>query len=165
MAPRTKEGEFKRTTYYMGIDPGKSGAVAVINASSEIILLEDCPPTEKGMADLIKGLFSPYVDEYEPLQAAIEHVHAMPKQGVSSTFKFGMGYGLWKGILVALEIPFVEVRPQAWQKGLFKKADGKDAAMAVASRMFPSAELYGPRGGKKDGRADALLLADWKRRN
>ena len=85
-------------------------------------------------------------------------------KGMSSTssFKFGQNFGTWKGILAACGVPFLEPKPQQWQKGLVKKTDGKKANMAVAGRMFPAAEIYGPRGGEKDGRADALLIAYWR---
>jgi len=88
----------------------------------------------------------------------------MPKQGVASTFKFGTNYGIWRGILAAFEIPFYTVGVHQWQKGVIQKAQDKKPALAAASRLFPTAELYGPRGGGKDGRADALLIAHWCRR-
>jgi crossover junction endodeoxyribonuclease RuvC len=98
------------------------------------------------------------------LVGAIEYCHAMPKQGVTSMFKFGTNYGIWHGILAALQIPFYIARPAQWQKGVIKKAQDKKPAVAAAARIFPGAELHGPRGGAKDGRADALLIAYWCRR-
>lgn len=145
----------------MGIDPGKSGAIAVINSGGEIKYLFDWPGDEIQAAGIVRYIST----NTAYLSASIEKVSAMPKQGVTSMFKFGTNYGIYKGILAALKIPFVEVRPQAWQKGVVsKKQDGKKANVAAAGRMFPSAELHGPRGGAKDGRADALLIADWCRR-
>ena len=88
----------------------------------------------------------------------------MPKQCVVSMFKFGMNYGIWKGMLASFEIPFIEITPKTWQKGVISKAQDKKPALAAAGRMFPTAELTGPRGGGKDGRADALLIADFCRR-
>ena len=153
----------KMSNLYIGIDPGASGAIAVINSNQDIYLLKDWPGDEVQAAKIVESIFSEgYGGE---IRAAIEKAHAMPKQGVSSTFKFGMNYGMWKGILASHGIPFREITPKTWQKGVIAKAQDKKPAVAAAARMFPTAELYGPRGGKKDGRADALLIADWVRRN
>ena len=147
---------------FLGIDPGQTGALAVINQSREILMLEDWPGDEHQAALLVST--ATVIDISESLTAALEKVSAMPKQGVSSMFKFGTNFGIWKGILAAFMIPFEEVRPQAWQKGVISKAQDKKPALAAAGRMFPKAELTGPRGGGKDGRADALLIADYARR-
>ena len=152
--------------YFIGIDPGKSGAFAVIDSMANIHTLEDWPGDEVQAARRIRFFLDTIGFDLTNVGGAIEKVSAMPKQGVRSMFTFGCNYGIWKGILAALEIPFQDVTPQAWQKGVVsKKQDGKKANVAAAGRMFPSAELYGPRGGAKDGRADALLIADWARRN
>ena len=154
---------------YIGIDPGKSGAIAVIDDNQNIILLRDWPDNEIAAANIIRNLIKEYPDHYagsygQSIKAAIERAQAMPKQGVRSMFVFGTNYGIWQGILAAFQIPFIIPTPQAWQKGVISKAKDKKPALAAASRMFPTAELYGPRGGGKDGRADALLIADFLRR-
>ncbi len=141
---------------WIGIDPGKGGAVALIypNFSHKVF---DWPGDATGAARILK--------EWQALAwirlAVLESVHAMPKQGVSSTFKFGCNLGQWMGILAALEIPHVMLRPQEWGAGLLKKIDGPDTksrSLAAARRLFPNASL----DRKKDhGRADALLMA-WK---
>ena len=147
---------------YLGIDPGQTGAIAAINSSLEVIFLEDYPGDEIGISVLLKKIQKHHKNLVP--YAALEKVHAMPKQGVSSTFKFGTNYGMWRGALAAYAIPFFNPTPQAWQKGVISRAQDKKPALAAARRLFPSAELTGPRGGAKDGRADALLIADWCRR-
>jgi hypothetical protein len=86
----------------------------------------------------------------------------MPEQGVSSSFRFGRGLGLWEGILSAFQIPFVKVTPQRWKKNLL---DGmgkeKDASRLRAQTLFPSLDLSLK---KHHGRGDALLLAEFLRR-
>ena len=154
---------------YIGIDPGKSGAVAVINNNQNILLLEDWPGNEIAAASIIRDLIKAYPDHHSDtyeysIKAAIERSQSMPGQGVRSMFVFGTNYGIWQGVLAAFQIPFIIPTPQAWQKGIISKAKDKKPALAAASRMFPLAELYGPRGGGKDGRADALLIADFCRR-
>lgn len=165
---------------FIGIDPGQNGAIAAIDNNPNVMLLKDYPENEIAAARIV----SDFLFELRRMQigkiqikAAIEKVHAMgrpgkpcpvckrrPAQGVTSTFKFGTNYGIWKGILAYAQISFLEPPPQTWQKGVISKAQDKKPALAAAARMFPEAELYGPRGGGKDGRADALLIADWCRR-
>ena len=144
-------------TYYLGIDPGAAGAVAVIDSNLIVFALYDFPGDEIQAARVIRTI----KQDYPGITAAIERVSAMPKQGVVSMFKFGTNYGVWKGILAALGISFKEVPPKTWQKGVISKAQDKKPAMAAAGRLFPTAVLTGPRGGAKDGRADALLIAYW----
>jgi hypothetical protein len=73
-------------------------------------------------------------------------------------FNYGVGYGAYLGILTALEIPFQEVRPQTWKKAYSLNSE-KSRSIIVAQQLFPGADI-----GKKDGRAEALLLAEYARR-
>jgi crossover junction endodeoxyribonuclease RuvC len=140
---------------YMGIDPGMSGGIAVISFSREVYALEKMPVTERAIWKLVK--------KFEPIMAMIEKVHAMPKQGVSSTFKFGCGYGGLRMALTAAGIPFDEVTPQAWQKAMGvtvrntkteTKRDHKKKLLAKAERLFPKCK-------PTLSTADALLIADY----
>jgi crossover junction endodeoxyribonuclease RuvC len=81
------------------------------------------------------------------------------KQGVSSTFKFGVAYGFVRGVVVALKIPFHEVSPQKWQKamGCMTRGD-KNVSKAAAQRLFPALKIT-------HAVADALLIAEYGRRN
>jgi crossover junction endodeoxyribonuclease RuvC len=143
---------------WIGIDPGRTGAAALIHQDGCIVA--DWPGCPAGAADLLTA----WRFEYEIDLVALERVHAMPKQGVASTFTFGQNFGQWEGIIAALSLPCLQPTPQDWQKGLIRKSDGADAkarALSVARRLFPDADL----SRKKDhGRADALLLAWWARR-
>ena len=138
---------------YMGIDPGQTGAVAVIG-NGIVPVTFDWPGDEIVLAEIMRNL----VSIYDVRLCALELVSAMPKQGVSSMFKFGSNWGIWRGILASLQIPFIMVRPQEWQKGLVPhKSEGtQKPSLAVARRMFPDADLHLQ---KHHGRADALLLA------
>ena len=149
---------------FIGIDPGQSGALAMIDEINDVIVLSDWPGDEIGAATIVREIKMKAQHHKSILLGAIERVHSMPKQGVASTFKFGTNYGIWRGILASFEIPFFTVGVHQWQKGVIQKAQDKKPALAAASRLFPAAELYGPRGGGKDGRADALLIAHWCRR-
>ena len=145
------------TPLFIGIDPGASGALAGLDPMGQVVEVLDYDG-EQAAAKVLRDLQQRY-----SLQAALEQVHAMPKQGVSSSFKFGMAFGAWVGVLAALGVPYRLVPPTVWQKGRVRKTDGPDPktrSLTAARRMFPEASLARK---KDDGRADALLIADWLR--
>lgn len=154
---------------YVGIDPGLTGAVAIIWPTGTAGLW-DTPTIVRSDPRKIRRECNAaqMVDILRPLAdgavAAIEQVHSMPKQGAASTFTFGTGYGTWLGILAALGIPYDRVTPRTWQKAVMGSVPpGKGASVAVALQLFP--ELAGCLTLKKhEGRADALLIAEWRRR-
>ena len=87
----------------------------------------------------------------------IERVGAMPKQGVSSTFKLGHGYGQILATAALSRTPYSLVTPSAWKRSLNLPKD-KDSARRLAIQWFPA--LAGSLKRKKDEhRAEALLLA------
>ena len=143
----------------MGIDPGKKGAVAVLfeNGRSTVV---DCPKDVAGMAEVIHNILG----EGIPSMTALEKVASMPGQGVKSMFSFGENFGAWQGILASNRIPHILPRPQAWMKGLIPPKSDKHMHVAVARQQFPDQQFAGPRGGMKDGWADALLLARYAKR-
>jgi len=94
--------------------------------------------------------------------AIIEDVHAMPGQGVTSMFGFGVSKGLVIGMLHAFKCPVFTVPPAVW-KGVYGLSSNKDASRALASKKFPNSSYLWTRK-KDDGRAEALLLADFGRR-
>lgn len=141
-------------TYYAGIDPGQGGALAIVSGDMQEAYAWDYPGSVEIAADLLRDA----VLMYHPVLTAIEKVGAMPKQGVSSMFKFGQNYGAWLGALSALQAPFFIATPSKWQRAVLDSGGGgtKDRSLSMARRLFPGVEL----GRKKDhGRSDALLLA------
>jgi len=89
----------------------------------------------------------------------IENVHAMPKQGVSSSFRFGDGFGQLKGVIAALQLPSTRVAPAEWKKAL-KLGRDKEQSRYRASKLYPSGAAAWPR--KKDnGIAEAVLIAHY----
>lgn len=141
---------------YIGIDPGKNGGIAVLGSDyvfcavySDTELLNACRMLE-GMNVI----------------CCLERVHAMPKQGVSSTFNFGMNFGFIQGVLKAYEIPYELVTPQKWKKE-FSCTSDKNTSIEVCKRLFPSVNLKATERCKKDhdGMAEALLIAEYGRRH
>ena len=141
-------------TVYIGIDPGKGGAIAIVSKTG-FYSAKDWPGDETLAAKIVRN----WNLKYNIKLGIIEKVSAMPKQGSVSMFTFGTNYGVWRGILASFEIPFILVPPRTWQtKKLDKKAgnDTKERSLNTARRIFPKASL----ARKKDnGRSDALLIA------
>ncbi len=143
---------------FCGIDPGLSGAIALYDHAENLMDVFDCPLVESNGK---KQMFLPGVIEILkklPIDSCvIERAQAMPKQGVSSVFNYGRGYGCYLGILAALQIKHDRITPQEWKKALRVPSD-KDAARARASELLPRHANLWMR--KKDhGRAEAALLA------
>lgn len=147
---------------YIGVDPGMSGGLAIITPDESMGM--EMPESERDIWDW----FHLWEDRrFYAAFAVIEIVHAMPGNGVSGMFKFGMSYGGLRMALTAAAIPFDGVRPQEWQKALgIKGRDKKDGESqpdfkkrlrARAQQLFPSLEVT-------LATADALLLAEYCRR-
>lgn len=156
---------------FVGIDPGKSGAICVLDHNSTILALDDTPvlTIKKGKkkrreyeVDAMVRLLG-YVVRHQIRFIVLEAVHAMPGQGVTSMFSMGEGLGLWKGILTALGLPFNLVAPQRWKKAMLDHLPKeKFSSVLQARRLWPGhAEKFLK---SKDGRAEAALMAEYLRR-
>ena len=159
-----------RYNQYVGVDPGKTGAIAIINQDNSI-KIHDMPLTPEDRIDgalLCNVLESTHLDSF----CYIERSQAMPGQGIVSMFKYGVTYGI---ILAALQIStmaFQEIQPQKWKKefNLIKKE--KEESVNVAIQLFPEYKDLFQRANKHDpdkyiylhGRADAILIAEYCRR-
>jgi len=145
----------------IGIDPGLTGALALLeddNSISDLLDMPVMPLTGKRNqvnAAALRKVIALWT-RTETATAYLEQVSAMPGQGVSSMFGFGVSYGIVQGVLASLFIPVVFVTPQQWKKRAGLIGKDKDFARTLAQRLYPMAEL----SRKKDiGRADALLIA------
>ena len=138
--------------HYMGIDPGYSGAIAVVDENGALVDLQRLKDTEHDVADFVAA----YQQRTE--LAILEKVNAMPRQGVSSTFKFGTSYGFCRGLLVCHRVRFEVCTPGKWQRamGCLSKGD-KNVTKAAAQRLFPREKVV-------HATADAMLLAEYARR-
>lgn len=144
----------------VGIDPGKGGCLCILQNNTPNFY--DWPKDDnigiyfEILGNVLKG--------FDIKLAVLEKVHAMPKQGVKSMFSFGENFGMWKAFLAITQTSHLIIPPQQWMKGLVTKSDGattKIAVQNVATRLFPEfkSDLFGSRGGYKDGRGDSLLMA------
>ena len=141
-------------TVYLGVDPGATGAIAAV-LYGHLLWIEDMPDPLHGAAIaalLDRGGATTY-------SAAVEDVHSMPGQGVSSTFKFGMNHGIVLGALGALFTPYRLVTPGQWKKAMRVTAD-KDTARLRARELWPAhTDLF--KRKRDHGRAEAALIARW----
>lgn len=141
--------------YILGIDPGLSGAMAFLPLTLPSLVTVDDLAVAGDALDAAS--IADRIAQMRPDIAVIEQVGAMPKQGVSSTFKFGRAYGTVIGIVGALDIPIHYVTPSRWKKH-FRLPAEKEAARALALRLWPGTADRFSR--KKDaGRAEAALIA------
>lgn len=142
---------------YLGIDPGTSGGVIALDQKSKPSGGIAFKNTDHDISLWFKDLYDLSCETNVELVACIENVHAMPKQGVSSSFVFGKSYGFIIGLLTAFEIPFKLVTPQSWQKRMqcLTKGD-KNISKAAAQRLWPGYAIT-------HAFADALLIAEYGR--
>lgn len=156
----------------LGVDPGLDGAIAVINPDGRAEIF-DIPTVgtnrrEYNMQAILAEIVGPLRDrcqlEGHEFVACMEAVHAMPKNGSQASFSLGIASGMYRMLFAALGISLELVPPQRWKSALNLSAKlGKDASRETALGLFPSMADQLKR--KKDhGRAEALLIAEWKRR-
>lgn len=140
---------------YIGIDPGKSGAMAIITQFA----IELYP------FDPVLYINALARHHEEPCKCCLEHVSAMPKQGVTSTFNFGENFGWIQGILDAFGVSYELVRPLKWKRE-FSVTSDKNTSIEVCRRLFPDVSLRRNDRCTKDddGMAEALLMAEYARR-
>lgn len=142
----------------LGIDPGLSGAAALVNQAGELVDVFDLPIAGEGKLTRIDGAnLSRLLRATRPTAAIIEAVAARPGQGVSSMFRFGMATGVVAGVIGSLEIPIRWVSPASWKRAMRLTAD-KEAARLRALETWPNHARDFAR--KHDhGRAEAALIA------
>jgi hypothetical protein len=143
----------------LAIDPGLSGALAVLDERQQIELLADLPIIRDHKLAWVDGarLQTLLLDALRGRQcrAVVERVSSMPGQGIASSFAFGVGFGSILSVIQALHLPLEFVTPARWKAQLGLPRD-KHASLDRARLLFPTAELH---LAKHDGRAEALLIA------
>lgn len=141
----------------IGIDPGVNGAIALITDSGEIVVHDMPAPTH------LFHLLQIWTACWPVGLVALEKVHIMPRDSKRSGASFMRHVGAIQALLQMISPPWVEVLPQKWAKGLLraKRTPRDKPSVEVVQRLYPQVPLAGPRGGIKDGRADAVLIARW----
>ena len=150
--------------YFIGIDPGKSGAMAIIHVGNTGVLSVTITPFDEER--YIRELKEIHINTGDKCVACLERVGAMPNQGVKSMFTFGTNYGFIQGLLAMKRIPYETIPPQKWKKE-YSLGKDKSASVATAKKLFPDVSLLPTDKSKKenDGMAEALLMAEYARRH
>lgn len=147
-----------RQVRVLGVDPGIGGGLALLDVSLGLLMTADMPIIKSGKARLMsESALTQQFSDWEPDVAWVERVHSMPKQGVASTFSFGMNYGLIRGVLAGLRVPTILVTPQEWKR-IYRLGADKQDARVIAGRIFPANARDFSRV-RDDGKAEAALIA------
>ena len=148
---------------YIGIDPGKSGAYAIIAESETGKSVFAYPWDDMFFAMEMASIMQ---RKAEGIVAAVEKVGAMKGQGVTSMFSFGKYAGYIEGVLNALGIPYQLIPPATWKREYSLIGKDKKASIAVCKHLFPNVDLKRTDKCKtdSDGLAESLLLAEYARR-
>lgn len=159
---------------YVGIDPGSSGYICALEPGSNNVNF--MANIDKPI-DLYNGLI--HISEHYNLKMAmIEDVHSLGTMSAKSNFSFGWNCGLLHTILQCAAIPYDKVQPKAWQKFIGVKTkvrkkgapkvpaavrtrELKNEIAAICERLYPHVSVRGPKGGLKDGKSDALMIAHY----
>ena len=152
----------------IGIDPGISGSICffqdgVIKDVVEMPTMIEGKKNKKQVngsqifneiSEKIKNM------DKKNIKVVIEHVTAMPGQGVTSMFNFGQSFGILKGICSAMQLSVYFVRPAKWKKYFNLINSEKDASRTRVIEIFP---YYSSHLSKKkdSNKADAILIASF----
>ena len=148
----------------IGIDPGISGAISVIE-NKKILEVYDMPTMIDGKKNKkqinsaqVTNIIKESLNRDKEVIVVVEHVNAMPGQGVTSMFNFGQSFGVIKGVCAALSLPIYFVRPTKWKKHFNLIKTNKDASRTKVIQAYP--EISSKLSRKKDSnKADAILIA------
>lgn len=146
----------------IGIDPGVTGAIAILSNDGEFLAVHDMPSLPdgaKGRNAVNAPLLSSIISDASPSVVYCEYVGARPGEGAVGAFAFGRSRGVIEGVCGALGIPVVMITPPVWKRvaGIAAGSD-KEASRARAIARWPRrSDLF---ARKKDaGRAEAALIA------
>jgi len=154
----------------LGIDPGALGGLGVLDLDDAgtpyAVALHRTPRvqvTRNGMRrtdydpPAMRALLAAAID-WRPIEVGLEAQGARPKQGVASSYRTGLGFGLWLGLLVAARVPYRIVTPQAWKRHAGLLGADKRASRLRAQERFPALGAIAPAD---EGPAEAILIASY----
>lgn len=157
--------------YFIGVDPGNKGAICLLDPDEGTVQFLPTPIL-KSLTPSVRHIFRglPPADWIKAL--AIEDVHSVHNSSAKSNFQFGRSLGAIESIVAYWFMDYEYIAPKAWQKicgitftypkgatSAQKSSIRKKTTAAKALELYPDVDLYGPRGGLLDGRADSLMIA------
>jgi crossover junction endodeoxyribonuclease RuvC len=142
----------------LGIDPGVTGALAILEDGRLVKLLD--MPTAGGEVDAgILHAQLAWLQQMEPVEwCFLEQTHAMPSIGSKANYSQGFSLGTIIACLKAVAIPFERVRPTDWKIGSGLRGKAKDASLALARELWPD-QAGQLNLAKHHNRAEAALIA------
>lgn len=166
----------------VGIDPGKSGAIALFyplndKISPGRIAVDPIPMLTSGKArpqyDLreLLRMLALYQMNARGIHAFVEKQQPLPAKmgGGNANYSRGYGLGILEMALVSLGVPYDLVAPRRWQALILADIPGDDTkqrALVAAQRLYGDFDLRrSSRARKPDpGFVDALLICEYGRR-
>lgn len=162
--------------YYVGIDSGLQGGIAVIDETGILIVCDVMPVitgkdsrTQYDILEITNRLLLLNNNvENAQIIVAIEKAQITPVAGKNACFSMGFCYGMLQGILTSLRIPFKVISPKTWQAKIHNQIEGSDKkqrSIIYCSRKFPECNLKRTERSTKlhDGKADAICIAEYLR--
>ena len=144
----------------MGIDPGFSGALAVLDCDLKIEFVMDMPIIKVGKKrELDEARLSVIFKMWrsKSINVALEKSQTMPNQGIVSSGRYMASYGFLRGLCVGNGIPYHLIQPQTWKKAMMPDmGKEKGASIQKVSQLYPELSLTRV---KDHGIADAILIA------
>ncbi|WP_448506374.1 hypothetical protein [Immundisolibacter sp.] len=180
---------------YIGCDPGKTGAITIMQTSPDdevrLLNIHMMPQTEQGIKNIFENLIQPKYSipegflnkqnmvalSEEPativlkltetlpmefgIKAIIESQHAFPGMGAGAQWTFAQHYGFLRGVLVALQIPFIEVAPQTWMNYFGFRRNKDEDKKKHKLRILQKAQNLYPHSSVALQTADSLMLCHY----
>ena len=155
------------TAWTIGIDPGATGAIAVLNERGDLDVVHDMPYADgQVIAPLLARMIAEYINQLDPAYDSVtcwvEQVRSRPGQSAPGMWKFATGYGVILGVVGALDVRTKHVAPRTWKQAMKLSAD-KGRSRRLACELWPAQSAMFARV-KDDGRAEAALIAEYGRR-
>lgn len=162
---------------YVGVDPGKHGAIAVIG-SKVVLEVHDFPLDSHGQANLpaLAKIITKIATKYPEITATIEDVTTFRRDGRVGAFSFGENKGYWLLGLAMVGIETLRVEPHTWKKAVigYVKNTDKEVSNRIVKLLFQNAGEHIEKVVNKgrsnqavklmDGRSEAVLIAEYGRR-
>lgn len=161
--------------YWMGIDVGKSGGIAIVDENNKLVF--KCPMPLVASKELDVNAIADMIEDYDNIvHASVEKIHSMAHWGVKNNFVFGGQFYTIQAILSLMGIPQTLVQAKKWQKEMFtgitpvikdKKLDTKKMSILACNQLFPKEDFTPTEKSTKihDGMTDASLIALYCKRN
>lgn len=157
--------------YIVGIDPGFTGALAVLEIQLEekgpnswkLFDVHDMPVCSESISNdrpVVSGKDLAFLMNQmpqKPVFTVIEKVTASPQMGVTSAFRFGEGFGTVKGVFDGLGIRVISIVPQVW-KAHYSLDSAKEKSLLLARRIFPN-RAHWFKLKQDHGKAEAALIS------